>query len=53
MYEVPGIANPPKYPVRVVLNNRTISIFGSEQMDSVYKSWDLKNLVLKKLKAES
>lgn len=48
LYEIQGVKNPPKYPVRVVMNNRTISIFGNEDMDSVYKSFDLKSLVLKK-----
>jgi hypothetical protein len=52
LYEMEGVKNPPKYPVRVVLNNRTVSIFGNEDMDSVYKSYDLKTLVLKKLTDE-
>jgi len=44
--------HPPKFPIRVVLNNRTLSIFASNSMDSVYKSFDLKYLVLKKIHSE-
>jgi len=49
MYEQPSMKDPPKYPVRTVLNNRTISIFGAEDFSSIYKSWNLKTLVLKRL----
>lgn len=49
MYDMPGVPNPPKFPVRVVLNNKTISIFGSAEVESVYKSFDLSSLVLKKI----
>jgi len=48
LYDMEGVANPPKYPVRVVLNNKTLSIFGAENIESVYKSFDLSSLVLKK-----
>jgi len=48
-YGSDGRNKAPKFPVRVVLNNRTISIFASASMDSVYKSYDLRYLVLKKV----
>jgi hypothetical protein len=30
------MANPPKFPVRVVLNNRTLSIFASTVIQNIY-----------------
>lgn len=32
----------PHYPVRVVLNNKTFSVFTGDNYDSVYSSFDLK-----------
>jgi len=39
-----GFAAMPKYPVRVILNNKTISIFSTPSYDNVYKSWELNYL---------
>jgi len=36
------------FPVRVVLNNATITVFGSEDPDSIYRAYELSYLVLKK-----
>lgn len=35
-------------PVRVVLNNRTITIFYNVEYETVFQSYDLQNLVVKK-----
>lgn len=35
-------------PVRVVLNNRTITIFYNVEYETVYQSYDLQTLVVKK-----
>jgi len=42
-----GFAVMPKYPIRVILNNETISIFTTPTYDNVYKSWDLKYVNIK------
>lgn len=34
----------PHYPVRVVLNNRTFSVFTGENYDTIYNSFDLQYL---------
>jgi len=36
-----GLGSGVKYPGRVVLNNKTVSVFMGENYDSVYKSFDL------------
>jgi len=39
-----------KYPGRVVLNNRTITIFAGDNYDSVFKSFDLPFIKLVQVK---
>jgi len=41
-----------RVPVRVVLNNKTISIYANNNMDSVYKSFFLEYMVLKKVDSD-
>lgn len=41
-----GFEKPPEYPARVVLNNRTITIFTGTDFNSVYKSFDLSHTKL-------
>lgn len=43
----PGYDSNPRFPIRVVLNNRTLSVFGTPTYDSVFISFDLKYVVLK------
>lgn len=42
-----GFAMMPKFPVRVILNNKTISIFTTPSYENVFKSWDLNYLNVK------
>jgi len=39
-----NLSRPPRLPTRVVLNNKTITIFQSDSYNSIYMSFELKNL---------
>lgn len=41
LLEMPGYDRSPRFPVRVVLNNKTITVFTTPSYDSIYKSFDL------------
>lgn len=43
----------PTFPCRAVLNLKTLSIFSSADYDNVYRSYDLKYLVIKASTEES
>lgn len=48
-----GFAMMPKFPVRVILNNKTLSIFSTPSYENVYKSWDLNYLNIKTSREEA
>jgi hypothetical protein len=35
---------PPIFPVKIVLNTRTVTLFGGQEYESVYKTYELKYL---------
>ena len=40
--DLPDFEGRPEFPVRVILNNRTLTVFTTTNFDAVYKSYDLK-----------
>jgi hypothetical protein len=44
LIERPNFTRSPRVPSRVVMNNKTITVFVAPSYDSVYVSYDLKNM---------
>lgn len=52
MFEELDTPTPVTYPVRVILNNRTLSVFSGNNFNTVYRSFDLSNMKMKKSKTD-
>lgn len=52
MFDELDTSTPVLYPVRMVLNNKTLSIFSGENYNTVYRSYDLKYLKMTRNKID-
>lgn len=52
MFEELDTPTPVTYPVRVILNNRTVSVFSGNNFDTIYRSFELSSLKMTKSKSD-